>query len=128
MRYTYTLKAKNRAGNVTKRSISLVPGPRLLAPATNALLTTAPLLRWTPVKGASYYNVQLFRGQKLLSAWPAHSSLQLNRAWRFAGIEHRLAAGRYSWYVWPGYGAIGAARYGSPIGHSTFIVRSSSSG
>jgi hypothetical protein len=128
VRYTYTLRAKGRAGNVAKRSISLVPGPRLLAPAPNARLTTPPLLRWTPVKGATYYNVQLYRGQKLLSVWPVHSSLQLNRVWRFAGIEHRLAAGRYSWYVWPGYGAIGETRYGPLIGHRTFIIHSSASG
>jgi hypothetical protein len=128
VKYTYTLKAKGRAGKITKRALSLVPGPHLVAPATNARLTTPPLLRWTPVKGASYYNVQLFRGQKLLSTWPAHSSLQLNRAWSFGGSEHRLAPGRYSWYVWPGYGAVGTAHYGSLIGHTTFVVSAPVSG
>jgi hypothetical protein len=128
VRYTYTLKAKGRSGNVSKRAIALVPGPRLLAPATNAHVVTPPLLRWTPVKGATYYNVQLFRGQKLLSTWPVRSSLQLSRTWKFNGVESRLAAGRYSWYVWPGYGAIGASQYGSLIGHRTFIVHSAASG
>jgi hypothetical protein len=128
VRYTYTLKAKGRAGRVSKRSIALVPGPQLLAPTTNARVVTPPLLRWTPVKGATYYNVQLFRGQKLLSAWPVRSSLQLSRAWKYAGVENRLAAGRYTWYVWPGYGAIGTAQYGSLIGHRTFIVHSAASG
>jgi hypothetical protein len=128
VRYTYTLKAKGRAGRVSKRSIALVPGPQLLAPTTNASLVTPPILRWTPVKGATYYNVQLFRGRKLLSAWPVRSSLQLSRAWKFAGVENRLAAGRYTWYVWPGYGAIGTAQYGSQIGHRTFVVRSAATG
>jgi hypothetical protein len=80
------------------------------------------------VKGASYYNVQLFRGQKLLSTWPVHSSLQLNRAWSFGGIDQRLAPGHYSWYVWPGYGAIGTAHYGSLVGHTTFVVSAPASG
>jgi hypothetical protein len=106
------------------RSVSITPGPRLLAPARNAVLTTPPLLRWTPVKGATYYNVQLYRGHKVLSAWPVIPSLQLTRVWRYGGTEQRLAPGRYTWYVWPGLGAFGAARYGPLIGHRTFIVHS----
>lgn len=127
VRYTYTLRARDRAGAVTDRSISITPDPQLLAPATNALVTTPPLLRWTAVKGASYYNVQLFRGHKLLSVWPVHTSLQLSRSWQFAGGEHRLAPGRYSWYVWPGFGLFAAAHYGALIGHRTFTVQSATS-
>jgi hypothetical protein len=110
------------------RSITITPGPRLLAPAANARLSTPPLLRWTSVKGATYYNVQLYRGHKLLSAWPVSPSLQLTRAWRYGGAEQRLAPGRYTWYVWPGFGAFGAARYGPLIGHRTFIMRRPASG
>jgi hypothetical protein len=129
VRYTYTLKVRNQAGRVTVRSISITPGPRLLAPAANAVLLAPPLLRWTPVKGATYYNVQLYRGHhKLLSVWPAGPSLQLARAWRYGGTEQRLGPGRYTWYVWPGFGAFAAARYGSLVGHRTFIVRSPASG
>jgi hypothetical protein len=123
VRYTYTLKAKDRAGNVTKRALSITPGPRLLSPAENAAVTAPPLLRWTSVRGAGYYNVQLYRGRKLLSVWPVHSGLQLSRAWRYAGNEYRLTPGRYSWYVWPGIGAFGAARYGPLIGHRSFVVK-----
>jgi hypothetical protein len=128
VRYIYTLTAKDGAGNTTKRSISITPGPRLLAPAANAPVTTPPLLRWTPVRGASYYNVQLQRGRKLLSAWPVHASLQLKRVWRFDGHEYRLAPGRYSWYVWPGFGPFSASRYGPLIGRRAFIVQSPPSG
>lgn len=123
VKYTYTVKTKDRAGGVTKRAVSVTPGPHLRAPAANATVTTPPLLRWTPITGATYYNVQLFRGQKLFSSWPLHSTLQLSRSWRFAGSEHRLVPGKYSWYVWPGFGRIGEARYGRLIGHRTFIVR-----
>jgi hypothetical protein len=66
--------------------------------------------------------VQLFRGQKLLSVWPTQSRLQLSRAWRFSGSEYHLSAGRYTWYVWPGFGSLGSPRYGPLIGHRTFVV------
>jgi hypothetical protein len=126
-RYTYTLTAKDRAGNRSSRTFAVTPGPRLLAPAANERVTAAPLLRWTPVKGAGYYNVQLYRGRKLLSIWPVRSSLQLNRVWRYAGNEYKLTPGRYSWYVWPGLGRFAAARYGPLIGHRTFVVQSPTS-
>jgi hypothetical protein len=122
-RYTYALRAKDGAGNVTKRSVTVKVGPRLVAPAEGALVTTPPLLRWTPVRGASYYNVQLFRGHKLLSNWPVRTTLQLKRTWQFGGHQYQLSPGRYAWYVWPGFGEIGAANYGRLIGHQTFVVR-----
>jgi hypothetical protein len=123
VKYTYTVKVKDIAGNVTQRAVSVEPGRRLLSPAANARLTAAPLLRWTPVRGASFYNVQLFKGAKLLSTWPAHASLQLSRAWRYNGAEYRLTPGRYTWYVWPGFGSLSSARYGPLIGHSAFVVQ-----
>jgi hypothetical protein len=123
VRYTYSLRAKDGAGNVTKRSTAVTVGPRLVAPVEDVLVTTPPLLRWTPVRGASYYNVQLFKGHKLLSTWPVHSTLQLSRAWVFGGHQYRLTPGRYTWYVWPGFGELGAGRYGRVIGHATFVVR-----
>ncbi len=55
------------------------------------------MLAWTPVRGATYYNVQLFHGGgKVLSMWPAHARLQLPRAWRFKGHHYRLRPGRYA--------------------------------
>jgi hypothetical protein len=124
VKYIYKLNAKDVAGNVTTRSLTITPNPRLIAPVEAASVTAPPLLRWTPVRGASYYNVQLFRGRKLLSTWPVHSTLQLGRAWRYGERQYRLSPGRYTWYVWPGYGPLSAAHYGSLIGHRTFIVRS----
>jgi hypothetical protein len=124
VRYKYTMTARDQAGNVTVRTISVIPGPRLLAPAMNALLASTRLLRWTPVRGASYYNVQLYRGGKILSAWPRHAFMRLKRAWRFEGRLYRLVPGRYRWYVWPGFGPRAAARYGPLIGRGQFIVGS----
>lgn len=121
--YTYTITATDQAGNVTQRVIRVTPGIRLLSPGPNARLSAPPTLRWTEIPAASYYNVQLFRGSKILSAWPRHASLRLSRSWRFAGRRHRLVPGRYHWYVWPGYGPQRDARYGKAIGNATFAVR-----
>ena len=72
--------------------------------------------------GASYYNVQLYRGAKVLSTWPAHARLQLRPTWRFDHRRYRLKPGRYRWYVWPGFGRRGSARYGRLIGSGGFVV------
>jgi hypothetical protein len=36
--------------------------------------------------------------------------------------KRTLAPGTYVWYVWPGLGNRAEARYGPPLGKSTFIV------
>jgi hypothetical protein len=122
--YIYTITARDQAGNVAAQTVQVTPGARLLSPAANAHLTAPPMLTWTPVPGASYYNVQLYRGDpsKVLSLWPVHASLQLHRTWRFEGHHYRLKPGRYKWYVWPGFGRRKAARYGRAIGSGTFVV------
>jgi len=123
-RYTYTITAMDQAGNVSRRTVSAKPGMRLLTPAAGARLGAPPTLSWTAIPKASYYNVQLFKGgSKILSAWPTTASFKLARRWTFAGRRHRLAAGRYRWYVWPGYGAQSANKYGKPVGHATFVIR-----
>lgn len=122
IRYRYTLTARDQAGNTIVSNVAVKPGPRLLAPANGARVTTPPLLRWTPVRGASYYNVQLYQGAtKVLSAWPSHARLQLQRSWFYQRLR-RLRAGRYRWYVWPGFGLRRVARYGRAIGSRTFVV------
>jgi hypothetical protein len=121
--YTYTITAADQAGNVTQRTVRLTPGVRLLSPQPNARLSAPPTLRWTEIPKASYYNVQLFRGSKILSAWPTRATLKLARSWKFGGRRHKLAPGRYSWYVWPGYGPQRKAHYGRVVGHATFVIR-----
>jgi hypothetical protein len=124
-RYTYDVTATDAAGNVATRTLTAVPGPRLLLPASGALVPGAPLLRWTPVHGARYYNVQVFRGRrKVLSAWPKAARLQLDRTWRFGGERRRLVDGRkYRWFVWPGRGPRLRNDYGPLIGTRTFTLR-----
>ncbi len=120
--YTYTITARDQAGNVAVKTIKATPGPRLLDPAPNAHLTAPPILSWTSVPRATYYNVQLFKGGKVLSSWPEHAGLQLRRTWRFNGRRYRLKPGKYRWYVWPGFGRREAGRYGHMIGSGTFVV------
>jgi hypothetical protein len=121
--YRYVITLADEAGNAASRELVVTPGPRLLAPARRALLAAPPLLRWTPVRGARYYNVQLFRGgRKILSAWPRRPELQLKERWRFHRRRHRLIDGLYQWYVWPGEGPRAARRYGDRIGARSFVL------
>ncbi|HEX6010825.1 MAG TPA: hypothetical protein VFY87_03275 [Geminicoccaceae bacterium] len=125
-RYTYRLRLADAAGNVSVRSVAAKAGPRLIAPRHGAERSRKhpPLLRWTPVRRASYYNVQLFRdGRKILSAWPGRTRFRLKREWSYAGRRHRLARGTYQWYVWPGYGARSDRRFGRLIGQHALRLR-----
>jgi hypothetical protein len=122
-RYRYVLTLTDQAGNAASRELSGVPDRRLLAPARRATVAGPPLLDWTAVRGARYYNVQLFRGdRKILSAWPTRSKLQLRARWRFRGKRRHLVPGVYRWYVWPGLGRRAEHRYGEEIGGRSFVV------
>jgi hypothetical protein len=123
VRYTYTIRARDQAGNVTVRRLKATPGVRLLSPVNGARMTSPPLLVWTAVRHATYYNVQVYReGRKVLSTWPGRATLALSQSWMFGGHRFHLRPGRYRWYVWPGYGPRRFARYGNLIGAGTFVV------
>jgi hypothetical protein len=88
-----------------------------------AHVTRPPVLRWRAVRGATYYNVQLYRaGRKVLTTWPKQPRLKLQRQWKLNGVAQRLEAGVYRWYVWPGFGRAAERRYGRLLGTSTFTV------
>jgi hypothetical protein len=129
VRYVYRVRLADAAGNQTSEAIAAVPSAlapaRLLSPPANARVRAGrpPLLRWMPVRGARYYNVQLFRGaRKVLSAWPARPRYQIKKRWTHQGTPQRLRRGRYRWYVWPGFGARPKARYGDMLGRRAFRV------
>ena len=83
-----------------------------------------PLLRWKAVKGATFYNVQLYRnGRKLLSTWPGAAKLKLARTWTYGGKRYRLEPGLYTWYVWGARGTRAKPVYGKVLGSSTFSVK-----
>jgi hypothetical protein len=122
--HRYRLVLWDRAGNVSA-PVDVVVGPDalLLAPKDGARLHAPARLRWRPVRKASFYNVQLYRGgKKVLSTWPPSASLRLGRSWEYEGHRYRLRAGRYTWYVWPGFGPLAHSRYGRLLGQSSFVV------
>ena len=121
VKYAYVLTAYDEAGNAVRKRVVVRPAA-LFSPAAGARVTAPPLLTWAAVPEATYYNVQLIRGRKVLSAWPARPQLRLRRSWVYAGRRYRLSAGRYRWYVWPGVGPRRAGHYGRLVGGSSFVV------
>jgi uncharacterized repeat protein (TIGR01451 family) len=125
VRYVYVLRSVDRTGNSSAgvRFTAIPKALPLFSPAPNARVSSAPLLHWGPVRGASYYNVQLYRGsRKVLSAWPLANQLRLRLRWNFGGRGQRLAPGVYHWFVWPGRGPRNRSSYGSVLGQSSFVV------
>jgi hypothetical protein len=121
-KYRYTVAAYDDAANRAVRSMVVTATGPLLKPAPGERVTAPPRLVWEPFKGATYYNVQLIRDRRVLSAWPSRPSLQLERTWVSKGRRYRLTPGVYRWYVWPGLGRVSAGRYGPRIGGSSFVV------
>ncbi|HET8651561.1 MAG TPA: hypothetical protein VFM13_03215 [Gaiellaceae bacterium] len=122
-RYEYRVIGIDDAANRAERKLEIVATGPLLSPAPGAKVTGPPVLIWTPVRRASYYNVQLIRGQKVLSTWPARPGFRLRRTWLYQGRRYRLRPGTYRWYVWPGFGPRSEARYAKhALGSSTFVV------
>jgi hypothetical protein len=123
VRYRYAVTVLDQAGNSSVTNASAVPTASSLRPVQGTALSGPPRLTWRSVKGATYYNVQLFKGRKkVLSAWPHGSHLQLKGSWRFHGHRLRLRTGTYRWYVWPGFGARSSQQYGRMLGKSSFRV------
>jgi hypothetical protein len=124
LEYRYAVQTQDAAGNASKR-ISRLALPRVLTLRRLPYVprvTSRPLLRWRPTRGASYYHVQLFRGSKrLLVAWPLRPQLVLPSRWRYAGRAYRLRPGRYRWYAWAGFGRRSQSRY-RPLGDARFVV------
>ena len=124
--YRYVVTAEDAAGNTLRRTAVATPKPTLFAPRPGARLGagSAPVFAWKPDARARYYNLQLWLdGQQVGSWWPSRARLALPSHWRFAHAGHRLGAGNYAWYVWPGRGPKRAGRYGPLLGKSTFTAR-----
>jgi hypothetical protein len=119
--YRYTVSAFDQASNSAVRTVTAVGTGPLLSPVPGGRVSGRPTLTWTPVRGASYYNVQLVRGNRILSVWPTGPKLTLAHSWVFQGHRYRLRRGVYRWYVWPGFGRLAAARYGHRLGGSSFV-------
>jgi hypothetical protein len=121
VKYRYIVTAYDAATNKAARSVHITATGALFSPAPGAQVTGRPKLTWAPVRGASYYNVQLVRGGRIFSAWPKGTSLRLPRSWVYHGHRYSLHRGVYRWYVWPGFGTLAASHYGRMIGRSSFF-------
>jgi hypothetical protein len=114
--YVWTVTAADAAGNAaTGRATGTLAAVAAqgTSPTTKARTKAPPTLRWRSVSGATYYNIQLFRGtRRVLNAWPGHARYTLPKTWRYGGRTHRLLAGRYAFFVWAGYGSPADHRYG----------------
>ena len=125
VQYRYLVVSGDRSGN-TSAGVAVVAVPKrllLVAPLDGARVGKPPLLRWIAINGADYYNVQLFRGtRKILTIWPLKNQFALRRTWKFSGKKITLTPGTYHWYVWPGFGARTAVRYGNMLGSSSFAM------
>jgi large repetitive protein len=134
LRYRYRIRTRDKAGNTSAGvEVRATPQGPLVAPVNGATVTSPPLLRWRPMRGATYYNVQLWllrtsgrakatRPVKVFSSWPSVARLRLKSRWTFDGKSHRLEPGSYRWFVFPGFGKRASARYGAFLGESTFTV------
>jgi hypothetical protein len=125
-RYAYQVRIWDVAGNAADQTVATVPHPHLVSPARLKALRRGepPLLKWTPVRRATYYNVQLFRdGKKVLSAWPEKARYQLKNRWTYRDKRRRLVPGKYRWLVFPGYGLRSKSNYGERLGPTAFRIR-----
>jgi hypothetical protein len=124
IQYVYSLRSFDEANNASKvRSLAGLLQILTLKKTPYVPLAAAnPTLRWGPVRGADYYNVQLFRGSKrIYSAWPKMHQLGLPASWKWSGRVYRPTTGRYRWYVWAGFGPRRLARYRS-VGSARFVI------
>jgi hypothetical protein len=127
--YRYTLFAFDEAGN-NSRGLSRFAKPHrilLLRPRDGARISRPPVFDWVSIRGADYYNVQLYRvyrGRqvKILSRWPKASKYDLPWRWIQDRRVRRFVPGRYYWYVWPGFGSLRAGNYGKVMGPNDFTV------
>jgi hypothetical protein len=120
-KYQYTVSAFDIAANASSEALAVTATGPLVNPVPGERVTSPPRLIWLPVKGATYYNVQLIHNGRILSAWPRRADLKLQRSWIYKGDRYRLRPGVYRWYVWPGFGRFALANYGRRLGGSAFV-------
>jgi hypothetical protein len=125
VRYRYEIKASDVAGNVVEKAVTAnVDLPALYRPSTGATVHAPLVLAWEAVKGATFYNVQLYRNKvKVLTFWPEKPTFRIGKSWRFAGKVQRLGPGKYDWYVWGARGTRATPQYGKLLGSNSFVVK-----
>ena len=83
-----------------------------------------PVVAWSPVAEARFYNLQLWRGKvKLLTTWVRSPKLKLPQHWKLEGTSHSLVNGPYTLYVWPAFGTQRDPKYGKLLGQVGFVFK-----
>jgi hypothetical protein len=126
IRYRYEIVAYDRAENAATKRLAVASRLSLIAPKEGARLSSPPLLSWTAVRGAPFFNLQLYRlkgktREKVLSVFPMRPQYKLKKAWVFQGEKLKLEPGKYRWYLWPGKKGSGR-RYGKLLGSRDFVI------
>jgi hypothetical protein len=125
-KYWYEVTLYDQAGNLSTKTVGLKPklAAGIVSPAKGAVLARPPLVAWSPVAKAHFYNLQLWRGKlKILTTWVRRPKLALKQRWTSQGKRYSLIDGHYELYVWPAFGTTKAPRYGKMVGHVGFVVR-----
>jgi hypothetical protein len=135
--YRYVLASVDKNGNKSGGVATVVVPKKafLKTPADGVRLKQLPTrFVWLADPKAAYYNLQLYAGgtllfksiaatpRKILSTWTTVPSLAFKSPWKWEGRSYKMTKGVYTWYVWPGYGAREAAKYGALMGSATFQV------
>jgi HYR domain len=136
--YRYVIVSVDKNGNKSA-GVAIVVVPKkafLKTPADGARLKQLPKrFVWLADPKAAYYNLQLYVGgtllfkstaaanpEKILSTWTTAPFFVFKSPWKWEGRSYKMTKGVYTWYVWPGYGAREAAKYGPLMGSATFQV------
>jgi hypothetical protein len=122
--YTYRIQSRDTVGNASAAVAEDARPSGFFYPAWNRVVTSPPALRWSVVRSADYYNVQVWRsGRKILSRWPVRPRYTMGQKWSSFGHRFRLTSGVYYAYAWPGFGPKAEARFGRIVGWTRFVVR-----
>jgi hypothetical protein len=117
--------SRQRAATAERRAASnreVTTRPRSRPPVAASPGKTR-LFVWLPVRGASHYRVEFFKGgRKIFEARPLQARLELPERWTYRGRRFRISPGRYRWSVKPGYGSRSGARYARAIVRSAWVV------
>jgi hypothetical protein len=123
--YRYLVVSYDHAQNASRGRTTRVPASVLLkSPRNGGVVRSGPIFRWSAVRRAIFYNVQLYyANQKVLSAWPRKPRQRLTQHWTYRGRHYSLRKGAYTWFVWPAFGSRAKSHYGQLLGQGTFRVR-----
>ncbi|HEX2302191.1 MAG TPA: hypothetical protein VHH57_01095 [Gaiella sp.] len=123
-RYWYQVTLFDLAGNRATKTVGLKPASGIYTPVEGAIVTRPPLVEWSPVSKARFYNVQLWRGRvKVLTTWVRAPKLKLKQTWALQGARQTLRDGKYLIYVFPAFGTAKSPNFGKLLGQVRFVVK-----